>query len=93
MCNYVAKYIGDADLVAVKISKASHLHRPIAPTEIALLNRLRGHENVVRLRDFFFSPYFTVLVLQKWTLTYGMFCTGLVTAAACSQHWPLVSWV
>jgi len=62
---YVGKYIGERDQVAVKISKAQYLHTPIAPTEIALLTRLPSHENVVHLRDFFFSPYFSVMVLQE----------------------------
>ena len=93
---YVAKYIGDADLVAVKISKASHLHRPIAPTEIALLNRLRGHENVVRLRDFFFSPYFTVLVLQKmdadlWHVLHRLSDSGGLQPALATRIMGLVA--
>ena len=62
---YVGKYIGEADHVAVKISKAQDLHSPIEATEIALLSRLPSHENVVHLRDFFFSPYFSVMVLQE----------------------------
>jgi hypothetical protein len=62
---YVGKYIGERDQVAVEISKAQHLHTPIAPTEIALLTRLPSHENVVDLRDFFFSPYFCVMVLPE----------------------------
>jgi len=62
---YVGKYVGEAGHVAVKISTGQQLHQPIMPTEIALLHCLRGHENVVHLRDFFFSPYFSVMVLQE----------------------------
>ena len=62
---YAGKYTGEADHVAVKISGTQHLHKPIYATEIAILTRLRNHENVVRLRDFFFSPYFSVMVLQQ----------------------------
>ena len=62
---FIGKYEGEAREVAVNISKAQRLHKPIPPTEIAILNRMQGHENVVSVRDYFFSPYFVVLVLQE----------------------------
>ena len=62
---FIGKYTGEVDTVAVKVSKGQHLHKPISPTEVALLTRLPSHENVVRVRDYFFSPYFSVLVLQE----------------------------
>ena len=52
---YIGKYIGEAECVAVKISRAHHLHKVIAATEIALLTRMRGHENVIHLRFFLFA--------------------------------------
>ena len=61
---YSGKYTGEAREVAVKISRADRAHQPISAAEISMLARVQSHDNVVRLRDYFFSPYFVVLVLQ-----------------------------
>ena len=93
---YVGKYTGDACHVAVKISKAEHLHKPITATEIALLTRLQSHENVVYLRDFFFSPYFSVMVLQAldidlWHVLHRLSDSGGLQPAVATRITGLVA--
>ena len=62
---YAGKYIGEALQVAVKVSRADRLHMAVGATEIAVLLKLQGHPNVIALRDYFYSPYFAVLVMAK----------------------------
>ena len=84
----LAKYKGEAQTVAVKISRCSRLHVAISPAEVAILSRVQGHENVISLRDYFFSPFFVVLVLEMldedlWhTLSRRSPCGGLQPATA-----------
>lgn len=62
---YVGRYLGEALQVAVKISRADRLHHAVDATEIAVLLKLQGHPNVIALREYFYSPYFVVLVMAK----------------------------
>ena len=62
---YAGKYIGETKQVAVKISRADRLHLAVAVTETAVLLNLQGHPNVIRLRDYFYSPYFAVIVMEE----------------------------
>ena len=62
---YAGKYIGEALQVAVKVSRAERLHMAVAATEIAVLLKLQRHPNVIALREYFYSPYFAVLVMAK----------------------------
>lgn len=63
---YEAKYIGESETVAIKVSRGTRLHNPVTATEVALLARAQGHDNVINLRDHFYSPYFVVIVLGVW---------------------------
>ena len=62
---YAGRYLGEALQVAVKISRADRLHDAVDATEIAVLLKLQGHPNVIALREYFYSPYFVVLVMAK----------------------------
>lgn len=62
---YAGRYRAEAAGVAVKISLANRLHLAVDATEIAVLLKLQGHPNVIALREYFFSPYFAVLVMRK----------------------------
>ena len=61
---YSGKYKGESFQVAVKVSSSSRLHKPVSATEVACLLRVQGHPNVIRLRDYFCSPFYIVLVMQ-----------------------------
>ena len=80
---YAGKYKGECKQVAVKISTSDRLHHSIQSTEIALLDRAQGHPNVIYMRDYFYTPYFVVIVmdmhdmdlhvvLQRWCRTGGL---------------------
>ena len=61
---YAGKYIGESEKVAVKVSTATRLHQSISPTEVALLSRAQSHPNIVGLIDYFYSPFFVVIVME-----------------------------
>ena len=61
---YSGKYKGERFPVAIKISSSSWLHKPVSATEVACLLRVQGHPNVIKLLDYFCSPFYIVLVMQ-----------------------------
>jgi hypothetical protein len=61
---YLAKSFGQQENVAVKVCRSHRMNKPVSPTEVAFLSRLRGHSNIIQMRDFFWSPYFCVAVLE-----------------------------
>ncbi len=62
---YTGKYLGEKLRVAVKVSRSDRLHKTIDPVEVALLARCQGHPNVVKLRDYWYTPYWTVIVMAQ----------------------------
>lgn len=61
---YLANSFGSLDNVAVKVCRSHSINKPVSPSEVAFLSRLRGHINIIQMRDFFWSPYFCVVVLE-----------------------------
>ena len=62
---FLAKYRNESGMVAVKVASAKRLHQPISTAEISLLARAQTHPNIVMLIDYFHSPLFSVIVLEK----------------------------
>jgi serine/threonine protein kinase len=67
---YSGQLRGETAKVAVKVQRGERLHSTIDAAEIALTVRVQGHCNVIRLRDYWYSPYFVVMITEKhdWDL-------------------------
>ena len=64
---YVGKYKHEARPVAVKVEVADRVHHELRScVEIFFLCRGGGHPNVIRVLDYFYSPWLSVLVLEHW---------------------------
>lgn len=80
---FAGKYVGEWQQVAVKVSTANRVHHSVSPAEIALMTRVGSHPNVICMRDYFYSPFFTVMVLELFdeslhdTLSKRSSCGGL----------------
>jgi len=61
---FVAKYVKEWSLVAIKVSKTESLHHTVSPMEVACFARLPKHPNVVAMHDHFYSPWFCAIAFE-----------------------------
>ena len=66
---YGVTYLGryresEMGCVAVKVQFSSRIHCPVDPCELAFSTMLAGSSHVVRVQDFFYSPWLLVIVME-----------------------------
>jgi len=61
---FEAQYLNESQKVAVKIERQRAGHHCVPPTEVFSLGRAGKHPNVVEMRDYFYTPWVCITVLE-----------------------------